>query len=134
MLVRPGASREEDAELYAQRANTVVTLAAYAVPTADLARERADALRGGDQEDEDRPRAARQQPRLKVALHAESLETEGAFSLGLGLRAAKLSHKLAASAWATLCLVRPLPLARAELEAKAKGPTAPTKKAPPPKT
>ena len=69
----------------------------------------------------------------KVALHSKGLETEGNFSLGLGLRAARLSHTLAASAWATLWLVRPMPLTRAELEAKAKDPAGASKKATPAK-
>ncbi len=68
-----------------------------------------------------------------MALHSKGLETEGNFSLGLGLRAARLSHTLAASAWATLWLVRPMPLTRAELEAKAKDPAGASKKATPAK-
>jgi hypothetical protein len=60
----------------------------------------------------------------KVALHTRGLETEGTFSLALGLRSGRLSHALSASAYATLWLVRPIPLTRAELEAKAKPKTA----------
>jgi hypothetical protein len=61
----------------------------------------------------------------KVALHSRGLETEGTFSLGLGLRSGRLSHALSASAYATVWLVRPMPLTRAELEAKTKTKTKP---------
>jgi hypothetical protein len=62
----------------------------------------------------------------KLALNAQGIETEGSFSLGLGLRSGLLGHTLSASAYATLWLVRPMPLSRAELDAKTKaGPPRP---------
>lgn len=56
----------------------------------------------------------------KYDLHAQGLESEGSFALGLGLRSGRLGYVLNVSAHVTLWLVRPAPLSRAELEAKAK--------------
>jgi hypothetical protein len=71
----------------------------------------------------------------QVALHARGVVTEGSFKIGVGLRSGRRVHDLSASAFATLWLARPLPITRAELEAKAKpnppAPVKPTKPAKP---
>jgi tetratricopeptide (TPR) repeat protein len=64
----------------------------------------------------------------KYELHARGLESEGSFALGLGLRSGRLGYVLNVSAHVTLWLVRPAPLSRADLEAKAKGAAAKKKK------
>lgn len=73
----------------------------------------------------------------KLSLNSQGMEMEGSVTLSLGLRSGELGHTLATSAYASLWLVRPLPLTRTELEAKAKAlaprPEGPPKPAAPPK-
>ncbi len=73
----------------------------------------------------------------KTELNARGLEMEGSVTLSLGLRSQELAHTLATNAYALLWLVRPMPLTRADLEAKVKAaapkPEGPPKPESPPK-
>ncbi|MEO8703692.1 MAG: hypothetical protein ABI867_26820 [Kofleriaceae bacterium] len=64
----------------------------------------------------------------QISLHARGLATEGAFKIGVGLRSGRRAYDLSASAFATLWLVRPIPVSRGELEKAAKPRVPPKKK------